>query len=63
MLQNLILWWTVLIHELGHCLAGYLVGGESEKVLLWPLGGLAFTKRPVTNTSRWPEIIIALGLC
>ena len=38
LLQNLALWWTVLIHELGHCFAGYLVGGSSDKIILWPLG-------------------------
>ena len=43
-LFNVSLWETVLIHELGHCLAGHLVGGHTDKVLLWPLGGLAFTQ-------------------
>ena len=43
-LFNVSLWETVLIHELGHCFAGYLVGGHTDKVLLWPLGGLAFTQ-------------------
>ena len=37
-LYNLVLWWTVLVHEWGHCLAGYIVGGSSEKIILWPLG-------------------------
>ncbi|PNH00507.1 hypothetical protein TSOC_013667 [Tetrabaena socialis] len=33
---------TVLVHELGHCLAARSVGGQVDGVLLWPLGGLAF---------------------
>lgn len=33
---------TVLIHELGHCLAARSVGGRAEQILLWPLGGLAY---------------------
>ncbi|KAI8470627.1 MAG: hypothetical protein J3K34DRAFT_252144 [Monoraphidium minutum] len=33
---------TVLIHELGHCLAARQVGGKASGILLWPLGGLAF---------------------
>eukprot|EP01083_Nonionella_stella_P072141 194298_1 len=67
-LFNVSLWETVLIHELGHCLAGYLIGGHTDKVLLWPLGGLAFTQPPsVLNNAigdtqrRKHQIIIALG--
>lgn len=33
---------TILIHELGHCLAARSIGGVVEGILLWPLGGLAF---------------------
>jgi len=65
---NLSLWECVLIHELGHCLAGYLIGGRTEKVLLWPLGGLAFTESPSTMNNaegdrkkRKNHILIALG--
>lgn len=35
-----ILFVSVLLHELGHCLAAWRVGGAAESVLLWPLGGL-----------------------
>ena len=38
------LWECILIHELGHALAGYAIGGHTDKILLWPLGGLAFTQ-------------------
>ena len=38
------LWECILIHELGHALAGYVIGGHTDRILLWPLGGLAFTQ-------------------
>lgn len=37
-----ILLFTVLTHELGHCMAARQVGGHAESILLWPLGGLAY---------------------
>ena len=42
MLMGPVLLFTVLTHELGHCLAARSVGGAVEGILLWPLGGLAF---------------------
>ena len=36
-----LLFFTVLLHEFGHCLAARRVGGDANEVLLWPLGGLA----------------------
>jgi Zn-dependent protease len=36
----------VLIHEFGHALACKSVGGTAERIVLWPLGGLAFVKPP-----------------
>ncbi|MCI0340944.1 MAG: site-2 protease family protein [Planctomycetales bacterium] len=51
----LILYVTILLHELGHCFAGKHHGGEAEEILLWPLGGLAtigsVPRRP------WPQIV------
>lgn len=41
---------TVLIHELGHCLATRRAGGAVHGILLWPLGGLAFVGH--TGTAR-----------
>ena len=38
-----ILFGTVLLHELGHCAAARSVGEEAHEILMWPLGGLAFT--------------------
>jgi stage IV sporulation protein FB len=47
MLQvQVILWVSILLHELGHCYAARHVGGDADEVLLWPLGGLAMTQVP-----------------
>lgn len=35
---------TVLIHELGHCFAARSVGGSAIAIVLWPLGGMAYTQ-------------------
>ncbi len=36
----------VLLHEMGHALACRSVGGRAERILLWPLGGVAFISPP-----------------
>ncbi|OAI45026.1 hypothetical protein AYO44_13260 [Planctomycetaceae bacterium SCGC AG-212-F19] len=36
----------VLLHEFGHVLACRQVGGAADRVVLWPLGGLAFVAPP-----------------
>src|SRR5437870_4230278 len=36
-----LLFFSVLLHELGHCFAARRVGGDADEILLWPLGGLA----------------------
>ena len=36
----------VLMHEFGHSLACRQVGGESNQILLWPLGGVAYVNPP-----------------
>ena len=41
-----LLFFTVLLHEFGHCFAARRVGGEADEVLLWPLGGLATCEVP-----------------
>ncbi|CAK0866833.1 unnamed protein product [Prorocentrum cordatum] len=41
-LSFVILFFTVFIHELGHCAGAKVVGGRAHRILLWPLGGLAF---------------------
>jgi Zn-dependent protease len=36
----------VLIHEFGHALACRQVGGVANRIVLWPLGGIAFVNPP-----------------
>jgi Zn-dependent protease len=36
----------VLLHEFGHALACRSVGGRAEKIMLWPLGGVAYVDPP-----------------
>ena len=36
----------VLMHEFGHALACRSVGGKAERIVLWPLGGVAFVQPP-----------------
>lgn len=36
----LILFLSVLAHEMGHCLAARRMGGRADQIMLWPLGGL-----------------------
>ncbi|MGK0189650.1 MAG: stage IV sporulation protein FB [Verrucomicrobiales bacterium] len=47
----------ILLHEFGHCFAARKVGGSATEVLLWPLGGLAFTQYPQT----WRKTLIVIG--
>lgn len=37
----------VLLHEFGHALACRSVGGQADRILLWPLGGIAFVNPPL----------------
>lgn len=43
-----ILFGIILMHEFGHCFGARAVGGEADEILLWPLGGLAYTRPPHT---------------
>lgn len=36
----------VLLHEFGHSLACKSVGGRAERIVLWPLGGVAYVQPP-----------------
>lgn len=36
----------VLVHEFGHALACRQVGGIANRIVLWPLGGIAFVNPP-----------------
>lgn len=53
-----VLFLVVLLHEFGHCFACRFTGGEAHEILMWPLGGLAFTRPP----NHWrAHLITTLG--
>jgi Zn-dependent protease len=37
----------VLLHEFGHALACRSVGGTADRIVLWPLGGIAYVQPPM----------------
>jgi Zn-dependent protease/predicted RNA-binding Zn-ribbon protein involved in translation (DUF1610 family) len=45
-LEYLALFGIVLLHEFGHALACRQVGGSVDRIMLWPLGGVAFVNPP-----------------
>ncbi len=44
--EYLALFGIVLLHEFGHALACRQVGGKAERIVLWPLGGVAYVNPP-----------------
>lgn len=44
--EYLALFAIVLMHEFGHSLACRSVGGQSDQIVLWPLGGVAYVAPP-----------------
>ena len=57
-MSSLFLFSIVLMHEYGHCFAGRAVGGSAERIILWPLGGLALVDAP---HRPWEQFIVAAG--
>jgi Zn-dependent protease len=45
-LEYLALFLIVLLHEFGHALACRQVGGVADRIVLWPMGGVAFVDPP-----------------
>jgi Zn-dependent protease len=45
-LEYLALFLIVTLHEFGHSLACRQVGGQSDRIVLWPLGGVAYVNPP-----------------
>lgn len=45
-LEYLTLFLIVLTHEFGHALACRQVGGKANRIVLWPLGGVAYVSPP-----------------
>jgi len=72
-LEYLALFLIVLMHEFGHAMACRQVGGVADRIVLWPLGGVAFVKPPqrpgamlwsiaagpLVNVALLPALIIA----
>jgi Zn-dependent protease len=46
LLNVVVLFGIILLHEFGHCFGARHVDGEAKEVLIWPLGGLAFVDVP-----------------
>ena len=44
--EYLALFFIVLLHEYGHALACRQVGGIADRIVLWPLGGVAYVNPP-----------------
>src|SRR5215475_11377166 len=44
--EYLSLFGIVLLHEFGHALACRQVGGVANRIVLWPLGGIAYVSPP-----------------
>ena len=49
---------SVFLHELGHAFAAFREGGSCERIVLWPLGGLAYCSAPQTP---WAQFFVAAG--
>jgi len=45
-LEYLALFLIVMLHEFGHALACRQVGGTANRIMLWPLGGVAYVNPP-----------------
>ena len=46
-LEYLTLFFIVMLHEYGHALACRQVGGQADRIVLWPLGGVAYVNPPM----------------
>ncbi len=59
---------TILLHEFGHAWAAHRQGGRAERIILWPLGGLAVCESPQNPRARFwvsaggPLVNLGLGL-
>src|SRR5919204_5218976 len=45
-LEYLALFGIVSLHEFGHAFACRSVGGQADRIVLWPLGGIAYVNPP-----------------
>ncbi len=74
-LEYFALFWIVLLHEFGHALACRQVGGTANRIMLWPLGGVAYVDPPqrpgamlwsiaagpLVNVALLPVLLVASG--
>jgi stage IV sporulation protein FB len=62
-----LLFFSVLLHEFGHCFAGRWMDGEAHDILIWPLGGLAYVDVPHTPRANFVTAaggpLVNLALC
>lgn len=49
----LLLFFSVLLHEFGHCFGARMVEGDAHEILMWPLGGLASIEVPHTPKANF----------
>ncbi|MSQ93150.1 MAG: hypothetical protein EXR98_01190 [Gemmataceae bacterium] len=49
----------ILLHEFGHCFAAHAMDGESDEILMWPLGGLAYCRS--LPHAPFAHFVFALG--
>ena len=65
---DVILFGSVLLHELGHCLAARLVGGQALAIVLYPFGGASLLRTPRTpgaeliSTGAGPLVNLVLAV-
>jgi Zn-dependent protease len=59
LLYGPILFFTILIHELGHVKATFRLGGEVKHVIISPIGGLAICGP--TDQGAWGEFIVSIA--
>src|ERR1035441_6523932 len=76
-LEYLALFLIVLMHEFGHAMACRQVGGTANRIMLWPLGGVAYVDPPqrpgatlwsiaagpLVNVAVLPPLIGAFMIC
>jgi Zn-dependent protease len=74
--EYLTLFLIVMLHEFGHALACRQVGGTADRIVLWPLGGVAYVNPPMrpgavlwsivagplVNVALIPVLAILVGL-
>ncbi|HTQ87396.1 MAG TPA: M50 family metallopeptidase [Candidatus Solibacter sp.] len=75
--EYLALFFIVLMHEFGHALACRQVGGVANRIVLWPLGGVAYVSPPqrpgatlwsiaagpLVNVALLPILFVVVRMC